>query len=374
MTFNGYLPHRRMAIVLCFFLIASVASAASPKGTQKPAVSFETVAVDSTDGRVFTLSWHAPGTHHVTVYAGTDPLHIGRKNKVAAGSGDGRVTIADLPLADRWYFQLVPDQGRPLVVADRALHLGTAPNFRDIGGYRTTEGKWVRMGLAYRSNGLEHLTQAELNSIGALGLRLVCDLRTDDERQHGPDRVPSAVQVIAADVMADDPDPTARILAALAKSQDGQPSVDPAALLQPIYRGFVNSGSARKGYHLLFERLADRRSLPMLFHCTAGKDRSGWAAAVLLTILGVPHATVVADYQLTDHYLDAAAAETIRRMRFPSVDAAIWRRILAADPSYLEAAFDETVKAYGSFAGYLHQGLGLDDATLDAIRRNFLVD
>jgi protein-tyrosine phosphatase len=362
-----------LAAFLFGLLLITPGALAGPQTAPAPALigsPFEAAAVGSTDGRVFTLSWHARGVQNVDIYAGTDPQNVGHRHKVATGTGDGTVTVSDLTPAARWYFEMVPDHGTPVMVADRALHLQTASNFRDIGGYRTTDGKWVRMGLAYRSNGLEHLTPAELETLGTLGLKLVCDLRTDDERLHGPDRVAGGTASLVADVMADNPDPATKGPTAGA----GQPALDPVARLSPVYQGFVSLGSAQKAYHLLFERLADRQALPTVFHCTAGKDRTGWAAAVLLTLLGVPHATVLADYQLTDRYLDDAAAEAIRQQRYPSVDEVTWRRMVAADPAYLEAAFDEATQRYGSFAGYLHQGLGLDDATLVAIRRNFLAD
>jgi protein-tyrosine phosphatase len=357
--------------MLFALVLANCPVHADIRAGQSPELSasaFEEAAVDSSDGRTFTVSWHAPGARHVRIYAGTDPQAAKRGREVASGAGDGRVTVANLPSAARWYFELVADGRQSLVLADRTLHLTTAANFRDVGGYRTADGHWVRMGLAYRSNGLEHLTSAELDTLEKLGLKLVCDLRTDDERRRGPDRLPVAVKSMTADVMGENPDPTANAAA------PGTATPDPAAGLTSVYRSFVSLESARKAYHLLFERLADRSALPTVFHCSAGKDRTGWAAAVLLTLLHVSHATVLADYQLTDRYLDRDAADAIRRQRYPSIDDATWHTMLATDPAYLEAAFDEATKRYGSFEGYLHHGLGLDDATLDAIRRNFLTD
>jgi protein-tyrosine phosphatase len=90
--------------------------------------------------------------------------------------------------------------------------------------------------------------------------------------------------------------------------------------------------------------------------------------------LGIPHETVVDDYQLTDRYWDATAADRLHHKRYPSIDDATWHKMLAADPSCLQSAFDEATRRYGSFEAYLHQGLGLDDATPAARRRNFLVD
>jgi protein-tyrosine phosphatase len=324
--------------------------------------------VTSPGGSVFAVSWHAPRTHHVVIYAGTDPGHVGRDRKVAEGAGDGKAVIADLPPASRWYFELVPDAGQVLTLADRSLHLSTAANFRDVGGYRTLDGHWVRMGLAYRSNELNHLKPAELATLTTLGLKLVCDLRTDEERQRGPDLVPAGVTDVSANVLADDAEKTHAFMNA-AQPAGGNAKPAPSVDTRAIYRDFVDLPSAQKSYALLFRRLADPAALPTVFHCSAGKDRTGWAQAVLLTILDVPRATIYADYRLTDRYLTGEALANLRQHLQSTPLAAV---PVVSDPADLDAAFDEVTRRYGSFEAYLHQGLGLDDATLDAIRRNFL--
>jgi protein-tyrosine phosphatase len=322
-------------------------------------IPFDRAAVSSRDERVFVISWHALRVGHVRVFAGLDPANVGRARPVAEGSGSGEVTVSTLPSAPRWYFELVPDHGDPLVVADRSLHLTTAANFRDAGGYRSADGRWVRTGLAYRTNGIEHLTDDELAEIEQLHINLVCDLRTAEEIHRGPDRVPAGVAELSADVLADDAD---LVHAAMARAagQTGsgdRPEVSlppPHELEQRIYRDFVRLESARRAYRILFERLADRAALPVIFHCTAGKDRTGWAEAVFLTILGVPRSTIVEDYELTNQYLSGAR--------------------MVADPAALDAAFDQVKVDYGSFDDYLTRGLQLSATTIAAIRSNFLTD
>jgi protein-tyrosine phosphatase len=348
------------------------------KGTST--IPFEAADVASPDGRVFVVSWRAPRIHAVRIFAGTDPAHVDTDHPVAKGAGNGEVTLSTLPSAPRWYFELRPDHGEPLVVADRSLHLTTAANFRDAGGYRTADGKWIRMGLVYRSNGIEHLTDDELAEIERLKIKLVCDLRTAEEIRRNPDRVPPGITAVSADVLADDAD---LIHAMIAGAGTG---TAPAALQTPaanpqsaggsaapdlqlrIYRDFVRLASARKAYRSLFERLADPAALPTVFHCTAGKDRTGWAQAVLLTILGVPRTTIVRDYELTNDYLQGDALKSVRQ----STSQATTSVRLRADPKALDAAFDEVMQDYGSFDNYLRQGLQLSDYTLAAIRGNFL--
>jgi protein-tyrosine phosphatase len=291
---------------------------------------------------------------------------------VGRGRGWGQAILSELPAAPRWYFELLPDHGEPLVIADRSLHLTTAANFRDAGGYRTEDGKWVRMGLVYRSNGIEHLTDEELAQIDRLHIKLVCDLRTAEEIRRGPDRVPEGVADISADVLADDADLIHSMITG------GRPSQDDATAQVPptpsregseerIYRDFVRLPSAQKAYRALFERLADPAQLPTVFHCTAGKDRTGWAQAVLLTILGVPRATIVEDYLLTNQYLRSDGLNSVRQSMGASTPSKI-----VANSAALDAAFDQVMQEYGSFDRYLHGGLHLSRATLAALHRNFL--
>ena len=346
------------ALLACSAAMAAHAPAASR-------VPFDAATVASEDGRAFLISWHADRERTVQIFAGTDPRHIGFDRLVGQGTGAGQLSIANLPESPRWYFALVPDRGAPLVVADRSLHLSTAANFRDAGGYRTADGHWVRSGLIYRSNGLEHLTDGELEEIEHLGIKLVCDLRTAEEAARGPDRLPAGVAAESADVLADDADLIHAMFTG--SGPPGGAAESKQALLLRIYRDFVRLPSAQRAYERLFERLADRTSLPTVFHCTAGKDRTGWAQAVLLTILGVPRSTIVADYKLTNEYLRGDALSSVRRSMAASAP------ISSADPAALDAAFDEVTRDYGSFENYLHSALHLDDATLAAIRSNFLI-
>jgi protein-tyrosine phosphatase len=376
-------------VILTFFALQCQAFGAQGLHESEAAarIPFEAASVTSSDGHVFVITWHAAHVRHIQIFAATDPTKIGRDRLVAEGLGAGRVTVANLPNESRWYFELVPDRGDPLIIADRSLHLTTAANFRDAGGYRTSDGKWVRMGLAYRSNGLEHLTEGELAQIDKLGIKLVCDLRTAEEILRGPDRVGPGVADVSVDVLADDAD-LIHAMMARGGSQTGnegqqyaavhqtgnssQPAAgggSPQEFEQRIYRDFVRLASARTAYRLLFERLADPDALPTVFHCTAGKDRTGWATAVFLTILGVPRQTIVQDYELTNEYLRGDALKSVRQSLSRSM-----RDRIVAHPASLNAAFEEVAKDYGSFDNYLHQGLGLSDAALATIRSNFLAE
>ncbi|MFG3050164.1 tyrosine-protein phosphatase [Kitasatospora sp. NPDC048239] len=339
---------------------AAPAAAAAAKQSAHAIPFTAATATQQADGG-FTLAWTAPGTLGVTVYAGTDPEDIRHRKPVARGAGSATVTVTGLAAADRWYFELVPDRGESLVVADRSLHLASAPNFRDAGGYRTTDGHWVRIGVVYRSGDLSKLTDEDLAKLRRLGIRTVFDLRTPGEQKTAPDRVPTGATVVDANV--------------LGVSDTGAFNVTtPQAAVQAMVdaeRTMVSADSAKGAYHALLNSVVERDDENVLFHCTAGKDRTGWASAALLTALGVPRESVEADYLASNTYRAAEIAATLAKL--PPAYQAVYKPLLDVRPEYLNAGFDEVQRSFGSFDAYLKSGLGLDGRDLRDLRSQLLV-
>ncbi|MFG2820803.1 tyrosine-protein phosphatase [Kitasatospora sp. NPDC048365] len=342
--------------------LATPASAAASvsRADQRPAHGIPFTAATATqqaDGS-FTLAWSATGARKVTVYASTDRDHLTGRVPVARGGASATVTVSGLAAADRWYFRLVPDRGEELTVADRSLHLASAPNFRDAGGYRTADGHWVRLGEVYRSDDLSRLTDEDLAKLRRLGIRTVVDLRTPAERQAAPDRVPAGATVVEANV--------------LGVQDTGAFNVtSPAAAEQAMIaaeRTMVSADSARAAYRSLFAAVGERGAV--VLHCTAGKDRTGWGAAALLTALGVDRATVEADYLASNTYRAEANAALLAKL--PPAYQAVYKPLLDVRPAYLAAGYQEVQDRFGGFDAYLTDGLGLDRHELRQLRRSLL--
>jgi protein-tyrosine phosphatase len=336
-------------------------------------IPFTEATVTSGDNGAITVGWTALGASTVVVYAGTDPAHVARDRRVAQGGSGGSVSVSGLPPAPRWYFELVPDRGGALVTADRSLHLASAPNFRDAGGYRTADGKWVRMGLLFRSDQLDRLTPVDLGTVHAVGVKLVCDLRTDAERKQGMDRLPEGAQAMIADVAGEGraSSDLAKLLSQGGNAEQVLGNRRGIQFMTDANRQFVESASAKQAYKALFERLADPQMLPATFHCTAGKDRTGWAAAVFLSIMGVPRETIMQDYLLSNTYLAAKNGKMLAALK-GRIDPALLEPLLGVRAEYLQAGFDAVDKEYGSMDRYIREGLGLSDATIRALRNEFL--
>lgn len=234
----------------------------------------------------------------------------------------------------------------------RRLPLNGAVNFRDLGGYGTADGRRLRWGRVFRSDSLAELGEDDLAALQGLGLRTVCDLRGDPERAHKPNRaLGDGVTTHAIGFMPHGGEEL------LAGARDGSVGIAEIEVrVQDIYRRFVVEQSAT--FARLLRLIADTDALPLVFHCTSGRDRTGFATAMLLAALGVPRATIEADYALSNDYR--------RDLTFQVggvVAAEVMAALTQAHPSYLATAFTTIDKQYGSVERYLRDALGLDDTT-----------
>ncbi|MGW6418815.1 tyrosine-protein phosphatase [Streptomyces sp. NPDC055055] len=341
------------AAVAAALLLGLTAPAASAHPHTRHRIPFTAATVTENAGGTFTVTWSAPGTRGVTIR--TD----GRT--VARGGATGSVTVSGLAAADRRWFDLVPDRGTPLHLADRLVRLQGAVNVRDAGGYRTGDGRWVRMGEVYRSDSLDRLTDADLATLRRLGVRTVFDLRTESERSSAPDRVPAGATRVVADVLAGSGTFTAM----------PRTPAEAEAMMVAGNRFMVSGGTARAAYTTVLDGIGDDGRRGVLFHCTAGKDRTGWSNAALLTALGVPEETVMADYLASNTYRAAANEAVLSHL--PAGQAAVYKPLLDVRPGYLNASFDEVEEEYGSFPAYLREGLGIDGRELRELKRDLLV-
>jgi protein-tyrosine phosphatase len=263
------------------------------------------------------------------------------------------------------------EMARTLDDPRRVIRFEGAHNFRDLGGYRTGSGRTVRWGRVYRSAKLCSLTDADADRLHALGILAVVDLRTREERKFEPSRwrePPPHLHVSGHESVG-----------AIRQRIRAAGTSAAAAELVMLENYADRASSLRDEFRALFLLLAAGR-MPLLVHCTAGKDRTGAACALVLEALGVPRETVLADYALTTRLLprraargsgalpvggrDAPSQKTGRLP--PEVLAAIWD----ARPAYLERMLEAVERDYGSVEGYLRDGLGLMAGEIEAIRQH----
>jgi len=296
------------------------------------------------------------------------------------GTGGHRATIVVRPPATpatRWYFTLTPSKGEPLVLADRSLHLADDPNLRDVGGYRTADGQWVRMGILYRSGALNNLTAAETQELGALGVTSVFDLRTDAERAATTDHLPAGAAYVVANVLAGSTN-DANVTLAATQLLDGPDKASATVaqargIMAGLYDQLPVLGSADTAYESLFTAAASASpTRAVLFHCTAGKDRTGWAAAALLLELGVPMGTVEQDYLLSNQYVLPYYKAVVASYVAQGGKASVVDAVLGVEPEYLGDSLTAMLHRYGSVQAYFTEGLGLSSSQVAQLRSTLL--
>src|SRR3981081_3688829 len=208
-------------------------------------------------------------------------------------------------------------------------------NFRDLGGYRTAEGHLVGRGVGFRSAHFGHLTDQDRVALGRLGVRTIVDLRGVNEAAETPHRVDGVeCRIVGAHI---EPGVGDRIRGAVAAG-----SANPHLMMQFLpdhYRDYPRR--CAPGFRTLFATLSDGRHRPLVFHCTAGKDRTGFASALLLTLLGVPWDAVMEDYLRTNELWTGHIG------RYPELDIDTRAAIIEARTPYLEAAFEAVRADYG---------------------------
>ncbi|MCD2144828.1 tyrosine-protein phosphatase [Gordonia paraffinivorans] len=261
-----------------------------------------------------------------------------------------------------------------------AIELATVPNLRDLGGWVTADGRKVQTGRVYRSTELHRLAGDDRTKFEELGITLIFDLRTAAERQAAPDPDLPGVTDVPLDVLADSataiPAHLNAVLAdpaMVAKANEALGGGKAETLIEGTYRQIVTLPSARAAYRRFYEELAEpSTSGAALFHCTTGKDRTGWAAATFLTVLGVSRDEVFEDYLLTNDELIPALHPIFAAFEKAGGDPDVLSALLGVRREYLEGAFDEMVKEFGDIDGYFTKGLGLDASVPEKLRERYL--
>ena len=335
-------------------------SLGSQAGLAEP---IERAAVQQTGADSYSIEIDAPAAvFPIRIYSVPHPGRGGAETQLA--TAEKSPAEVRLPAGSgQPFFRLVPKQGDALVVSIRRLPLEAAPNFRDLGGYRTTDGGRLRWGTLYRSGQLSGLTESDYRYLSTLGLRLVFDFRVDFERGRAPTQWQGspAPEIVSASI---DTVSYARLSSGIEEH------------MRTVYGRMPFDGSEQ--YASLLRRIIDG-DVPVLLHCTSGKDRTGFFAAVLLTILGVPHETVVADFLLTNTYLvpderiPELAKEMQERQRLSTLpDAQTVRAARGVLASNLDIGLAAIRQKYGTVENYAREALKLSADDMQRLRARLL--
>lgn len=260
-------------------------------------------------------------------------------------------------------------------VPSRVLKLQGAVNFRDLGGYSAGEGRRIKRYQVFRSASLGRLTAADFRRIDRLGLKAVFDLRMPEERERAPTNWAGLPVTIRSFIPGQSGDLGA--VAAAFAAPDLQPEAVSTIMLK-LYRGLPYEQAP--AYSEVFRHLA-AGDTPLLFHCAAGKDRTGVLAALILLVLRVPEPLVIEDYALSSRIVDYR--EEMQLDADPSnkrdgyevlrtLPANVVAPLLASAPAYIQESIAEVKRRHGSVDEFIKVEYGLTENQLRDIRNNLL--
>ena len=245
----------------------------------------------------------------------------------------------------------------------RAVTLEGASNFRDLGGYPTQNGQHVKWGHLYRSADISKLTDADLQLLADRHIATVCDLRGPDEIKTNPDRMPAGATWYNMPAGSENTrSTTAALMGAKPANRDSM-----------MLAFYSRTDHLKAKYKPMFDQLlALNNDKALLFHCTAGKDRTGIGAALILSALGVDRQTIMKDYAATNEYWKGGSKEIVARMVAGGADEKTVKSMLAANPDYLQNTFAAIDQKYGSIDKFLTQEMELTPEKLAALRVKYV--
>ena len=250
----------------------------------------------------------------------------------------------------------------------RKLPFTGAHNFRDLGGYKTSDGKTVKWGKVYRSDNLHSLTDEDLKYMERLNIKSVVDFRSDEERNEEPDRLTPDMTPILLPIKFEPEGVTENLTRDLTFG-----NLDSSNLLRDFNIILVKEFTEE--YREFFRHIVDNGGEPFVLHCTAGKDRAGFGSAMILTVLGVPREKIIEDYLLTNTYVsdhvDRKLLETELKTFFRA-DSDNLRKINFVEERYIQAAFDTIDSHWGGMDQYISEGLNLTEEDINKIKDYYL--
>lgn len=260
---------------------------------------------------------------------------------------------------------------------NRVLKLNSADNVRELGGYKTADGRQIKWNKLLRCGALSFIKQPDLQVLEDYGVKYDVDLRSGQEKRQHQDQIEeSNIKYIFDPVFNEDRTDNSQDPEEFHKIVETDPDY---ALnhMTNVYRQMITKPACRKAFHELFEILLANRSdkESVLFHCTAGKDRTGLAAVFVLSALGVDSETIKADYLMTNEVVKDVTEKKVAYVKkngFSERAAENMRTLYSVRSEFLEAALAEIDHHYGNMDNFLKTGIGLTDENLSDLKAIYL--
>lgn len=349
-------------IYFALAILALLSSCGDYEKTERPENTLvEDVAITfSEDGDAY--QFNAPNISEWNVYEL-------KNNTIGANVAIDENGLLDKSVEEkRDYFAAISKEDT-LFLATRHLNITGAENARDLGGLFTKEGHQVKWGQVYRSGMLSDIEEDDFEMLRTLNIQTICDFRQDAEVAEDPDKWPdyASINTVRIPVGDDNLKPDEVLKQLEAEDFDGD------ALMIEANKGFA--GASQEDYTAFFKLLLDDSNLPILYHCSAGKDRAGFASALILSALDVDRETIIDEYLLTNHLTHGTSEDKIEKAAiFYGIEADKLRQLMGVKKSYINAAFEVIDTKYGGMDNYLCQELGVCENQREQLKSKLLYD
>lgn len=251
------------------------------------------------------------------------------------------------------------------------LNLHNAENVRDMGGYQNRFGRTIRSKKLIRSADLSQLSKEDQEFLYQYGVRKIIDFRSKEEREAKPDATPCGITNYFLPVF----DTSASPQGLMTQLQQNKTADE---IMIDLYRNFITSPQAHATYRIYLDMLLknEQPDQSILFHCTAGKDRTGFAAALFLLLMDVEKETIFEDYLQTNKHLTASLSQMKEQVKELTLPDAIIKELpvfFEAKSEYLAASFEKMEKTYGSTERFLSEALQVTPAEKNELQLIYLV-
>jgi protein-tyrosine phosphatase len=327
------------------------------------------VCVERKDNSCLKITWNSEDPNQlITIYSGDSPDHIDYLNPIARVTYGNEFTVQDHTPDFRKYFSIISENNHEIVTAERLVHLEGTHNFRDLGGYKTQAGKYIKWGQIFRSDSLSKLTNRDQRLLTRLGLKTVCDFRSKAEMEWAPDKLPDdgSVAYLHLPVSSHNFD----TLSALERLQKGDAEWLTESFMREGYITNIDQYAQTWGTVMNYLSLSENR--PLVFHCTAGKDRTGTCAAILLLLLGVPEETIIQDHGLSNFFLANFLEKLFAYFKTYGIEREKIYPYLTAPKDAIISLLNHIRKKYGSSENYLIKMTGINPETIGCLRKDLL--
>ena len=314
----------------------------------------------------YHIEWQAS---HPDTRVTVEPLAASGAVEVHYSENSEHACLSGLAPASRHYFRLRDQHGTEVLATERKFGMQGTPNFRDFGGYRTADGRQIKWGFLFRSGQLSGLSDQDVDLLASLELDLVCDFRRLEEQQTDPSRLPEQRRPRIASLPII-PGSNSRFF-----EEGGDQLADRDAMFNfmvEINRDFAEAQTAT--YARMFSEILELDDARFLVHCAAGKDRTGFAVALIQLALGVPRDVVMRDYMLTGHFFDPLREIGRLKVKYQleQMDTESIMPMLEVHEDYLTRALQVIDQQYASVEAYLEEALGVGPAELARLRDRYL--